>query len=225
MFPVGCYRHMEIYFRHDVIPQYCFDCYKVVISPRNVLELFKLLIIFDSEEFGLLVDRKRKCMVEERDSCSGAYKGFIYCEGVKDGNEILKITQQAVYENISPDVAVVLKRGCSEFAETHPKFPRTRSGKKPGQVVMQYKKNWKVQENLFDKKYTLNEFEYPPDKNDDTPYFSEDGLKTYSGSDVFCMQYWLRYAATIGDMSYFKITGGVVVPSLPNVKRPPFISY
>ena len=220
-FPVGCQRHLEIYNQFDVIPEYCFDCYKVIIKPRNILELFKLLMIFDSEKYGLAIDNQRKCMVEEREDCSGTYKGFIFCKGIKDGNYVLDLAQKAVYEHISPQVSVALKRGCSEYAKTYPKFPRTKPGKKPDQVVMHYKNSWKTHEEYFDKKYTLNEFEIPPDINDDTSYAGIDGSTTYSGKEVFCMQYWLRYAATIGDKSYLEITG-MEVPPIPNLKRTPF---
>ena len=39
---LNCDRHKSIFEDHNVIPEYCFGCYKVQIEPRTVLELFKL---------------------------------------------------------------------------------------------------------------------------------------------------------------------------------------
>lgn len=71
---------MAIFDKFDVIPKYCFDCYKVLITPHTIMDLFKLLMIF--EKITLPLDNTRKCMVETRDACSGTYKGFIYCRGI-----------------------------------------------------------------------------------------------------------------------------------------------
>jgi len=221
-FPVGCSRHMQVFNRFDVIPEYCFDCYKVQISPRNVLELLKLSLIFDFDKYGLFIPNRRKCMIEEREDCSGGYKGFVYCTGVRNGNEVFKIIRDAVSEHISPDVDVNFKRGCSEYARSYPKFPRTKSGRKPNQVVMLYKKSWKEQEENFDKHYTVSERELPPASQDMTDFIAGDGVSLYKGVNVFCIQYWLRYAASIGDTSYLNITG-VELPPIPNLNRPPFI--
>src|SRR5574340_1785155 len=83
--PGGCARHKEVFKRFKVIPEYCFDCYKVLIEPRTVVELFKLLMLF--EKLALPLHNTRKCMVEARPDCSGAYKGFVYCRGIEEGNE------------------------------------------------------------------------------------------------------------------------------------------
>ncbi len=221
-FPVDCSRHMQVFNKFDVIPEYCFACYKVQISPRNVVELLKLMMLFDFDKYPLPIHNRRKCMVEERKDSSGAYKGFVYCRGVNDGNEAFKIIRDAVSEHISPQVDVNFKRGCSEYARSYPKFPRTKSGRKPNQAVMTFKKSWKEQEELFDKHYSVSERELPPDPQDQTDFIGGDGVTAYSGVHVFCIQYWLRYAATIGDKSYLEITGGVEVPLIPWVNRPPF---
>jgi hypothetical protein len=83
---------------------------------------------------------------------------------------------------------------------------------KPGAVIMQYKKAWQVHEDFVDKNFTFNP--YAPDVNagDETGY---------SPLEIHSMLFWLRYAATIGDMSYLTISGKTVSP-LPNLKRPPF---
>ena len=221
-FPVGCSHHMQVFNQFDVIPEYCFDCYKVQISPRNILELLKLTLIFDFDKYGLKIPNRRKCMTEERPDSSGAYKGFVYCKGVKDGNEVFKIIRDVVSEHISPNVDVNFKRGCSEYTHSYPKFPRTKSGRKSNQAVMLYKKSWQEQEEKFDKHYSVSERTVPPDQHDLTDFIAGDGVSSYSGVNVFCIQYWLRYAASIGDKSYLDITG-IEVPPIPDFNRPPFI--
>ena len=48
---------IEIIFNdYDVIPKYCFDCYKVLITVRSVLELFKLLMIFEKLDLPEVIE-------------------------------------------------------------------------------------------------------------------------------------------------------------------------
>lgn len=206
--PNGCARHMQIFKQYDVIPKYCFDCYKILIAPRTVMELFKLLMVF--EKIRLPLDNARKCMVELRPDCSGAYKGLVYCRGIEEGNEVLKIVRKVISEDISPKVAVTMKRGCSEFALRYPKYARA----KPGEAIMQYKKDWQIHEDAFDREFTFSSV---------VPGVNAARESAYTPAEIFGMKYWLRYAATIGDMSYLAIAGTAMSP-VPNLMRPPFRS-
>ena len=85
----GCKRHMSVFINFNIIPKYCFSCYKVLVEPRTVVELFKLMVLF--EKLKLPNDNTRKCMVEDREEVSGTYKGFVYCTGIEEGKEILII--------------------------------------------------------------------------------------------------------------------------------------
>jgi hypothetical protein len=216
-FPVGCAHHLFLFSRVNVIPRYCFDCYKVAISPRNVIELFKLLMIFGSDKYGLIIENKRKCMVEGRIYCSGAYKGFIFCRGVEDGKAILELTQKVIAEHISPEVNIQFKRGCSEYAIKYPKFEQALPGKKRGQHVMPYQKSWHTREAIYNANYSVTKQIDEPSALEQTSYSSADGSIEYLGSEVAAMQYWLRYAATIGDESYLDIAGKIL-PPLPYLK-------
>lgn len=211
--PLGCARHMEVFKKFEVIPKYCFDCYKVLITPRTVVELFKLLMLF--EKIALPLDNTRKCMAEGRSDCSGTYKGFIYCRGIEEGNEVRKIVRNEVSDEISPQVPVTLKRGCSEFALAYPGYARI----KRGGVMMQYRKEWQAHEEFFDKNFVFHEG--APDANAEIHDVNAEGLAIYTPWEIFCMQYWLRYAATIGDTSYLAIAG-MNLPPIPTLKRPPF---
>ncbi|MDP1935993.1 MAG: hypothetical protein Q8K91_02170 [Hylemonella sp.] len=206
--PGGCQRHKTVFNQFGVIPEYCFDCFKVLITPRTVMEHFKLLMVFEQHESA--INNTRKLMVEGRFDSMGTYKGFIYCRRLVEGKKMRKLVQEIVAANISPDIPVTLKRGCSEFARTHPRYAQI----KLGTAIMQYPPAWKVHEDCVDKAYALTH-------NSDSSCLNEavEAPTAYPPTEIFAMQYWLRYAATIGDMSYLKITDRTL-PSLPQLKRP-----
>ncbi len=74
---LDCDRHFEVFNTYNVIPKFCFGCYKIQINPKNIIEFFKLYIVFD--HLKLEKNNTRKCMIELRSSTGGVYKGFIYC--------------------------------------------------------------------------------------------------------------------------------------------------
>ena len=39
---LNCERAFDIFENYNVMPEYCFNCYKVQIDPKNVIELIKL---------------------------------------------------------------------------------------------------------------------------------------------------------------------------------------
>lgn len=201
----GCFRHFTVFNKFGVIPKYCFDCCKVLIEPRTVMELFKLLMVF--EKLKLPIDNTRKCMCEDRAYCSGTYKGFIYCRGIEEAKLVHKLVSKVVWEDISPEIPVTMKRGCSEFERVYPGYERI----KPGKVTMKYKNEWKAKEDFVDANAVFDAPDVNVDGNTDNPL------------EIFAKHHWLRYAATIGDMSYLAITG-TAIPPLPNLKRPPFVS-
>jgi tetratricopeptide (TPR) repeat protein len=61
---LNCSRHKSIFNKHDIIPEFCFGCYKVQVEPRSIIELIKLFIVFDQLELN--ENNTRKCMVELR---------------------------------------------------------------------------------------------------------------------------------------------------------------
>lgn len=208
--PGGCTRHKMVFDQTGIIPEFCFGCYKVQIAPRTVVELFKLFMIF--EKIVLPSDNSRKCMVEGRADCAGAYKGFIYCSGIEEGKEVCGILQETVADNMSPDVPVTLKRGCSEFSQVYPQYGQV----KPDAEMMKYPQDWKVHEDFVDQT-----FSWPPFLDAEGANVNAGANRVYPPGEIFAMQYWLRYAATIGDLSYLEISGKTL-PLLPQLKRPPF---
>ena len=202
---VSCERHMAVFNEFNIIPKYCFDCYKVVITPRNVVELFKLMVVF--EKLDLPNDNTRKCLAESRMEISGTYTGLIYCMGIKEGREVLKIAQKVVSEEISEKIVVNLKRGCSEYALAYPKYAKVSQGAS----AMKYKKKWQKYEDLADKN---NYFDNTQPAVGNT--FNNPG---YTCREAHVMHAWLTYAAAIGDLSYQRISGRVLPPN-PQVVRP-----
>ncbi len=102
------------------IPSGCQQCWKVVVRPRTLHELFKLLDI----EFRLQLPSK--CGIERRATVHGLYGGYFYNTSLEQGLERYEQIRVEVDENISPDVEVRLKRACTEFELA---FPDSRSWK------------------------------------------------------------------------------------------------
>lgn len=196
--PGGCIRHMSVFNKFNIIPKYCFTCYKVLIEPRTVVELFKLMVVL--EKLDLPNDNTRKCIVETREQVSGTYKGFIYCRGLEEGEEILKMIQKVISKEISKKIPVTLKRGCSEYPLAYPEYAQ----------AMEYKEEWQEYEDLADKNLVVNTQLSESDSHN---------RPAYTLQDAQTMLAWLKYAATIGDLSYLKISGGTLQP-FQNVKRP-----
>ncbi|MEW6330083.1 MAG: hypothetical protein AB1560_01350 [Pseudomonadota bacterium] len=215
--PQGCLRHLAVFGKFGVIPRYCFDCYKVLIEPRNVVELFKLLMVF--EKLTLPNDNTRKCMVEGREDCSGTYKGFIFCRSKEEGKEVRNNVRAQVSDAISREVPVTLKRGCSEYARAYPAYSPT----KPGAVAMNYNNDWQAHEDYFDKNFVFVENTSEFSGAAQVTANADNNDTRYSPAEIFAMRYWLSYAATIGDTSYLKISG-CRMPTIPQLKRQPFVT-
>ena len=142
----NCRRHWEVFNQFKIIPEYCFGCYKVTIAPRTMMELFKLLLIFDNLE--LHNNNHRKCLIEMRPEISGTYKGLIYCRGLDEGKEILNIVQPIVNTTISNKIPIHIKRGCSEFPLAYPEYGHITDNKIQ---QMQYNEAWRKHEEHVDK--------------------------------------------------------------------------
>ena len=209
-YDLDCKRHKKIFDSFNVIPKFCFGCFKVSIKPRTVMELFKLMLIFDRLE--LPNDNLRKCLVEVRPEIVGTYTGLIYCENLDEGKENLEAIQKIVGEEISYEIPISLKRGCSEYSIAFPGYEDVGSNDAP---MLTYNEKWLKHEvytdkNLVDHKYPLVFGSY-----------NHIGLTL---KDVVVMQTWLAYAAAIGDLSYLDIFKNPML-NLPIEKRPPFQSF
>lgn len=181
----NCERHMAIFTKHNVIPEYCFGCYKVQIEPRTVVELCKLLLVFDGIE--LENNNIRKCLVELRSGIPGFYKGLVYCSSIEEASSIMEQLKTSISAAISPEIPVLIKRGCSEYPLSYPLYKEINSS---GEQPMSYNQSWAAIEHAHDKKYPLKPSLQGPTS-----------LTGLSLSDVLIMQNWLAYAKEIGDHS------------------------
>jgi hypothetical protein len=169
------------------------------------MELFKLLIVF--VRLDPPNDNTRKCAIEVREKVSGAYMGLIYCDGIDEGNEMLKMTSNVIAEEISEEISVTMKRGCSEYAAAYPGYGRVEQGV----TFMQYKEEWKIYEDIADERIVFDPTQPEVGETYNRPEFV--------AQEAHIMNVWLSYAATNGDLTYKDISGRELEPD-PSLKRP-----
>ena len=183
---LNCVRHHEVFNNLNIIPKFCFNCFKIQIEPENVIELIKLFFIFDRIE--LSKNNQRKCMVELRNDVSGLYKGIIYCSNVEEAKNILEDITPILNLNLKYKVSI--KRGCSEFYKSFSNFNIV---DKKNINFMDYPEKWqKIEQNAKIRK------NYNTIKINNT-------VSGMSISDFLVINQWLNYAKKIGDQSFKKI--------------------
>lgn len=105
-----CDVYHRVIFRHlKIIPSTCRSCWKVVVMPRTVVELFDLYEL--QKDTGVPC----KCGIELRRTDTRLYGGYFYCQGEKEGLERYKQVRKLVSKHLSPKTNVILKRYCSEY--------------------------------------------------------------------------------------------------------------
>jgi hypothetical protein len=125
---VDCYFWNDILFKlFGILPSYCMECYKIVVVPNNVVQLFALCDLQERIE-GFPC----KCGVEPRDDVNRNYGGYFYNVGLKKAKERFPIMREMVDKYVGKDVKMGLKRACTEYER---KFGRSDEWKIPeGQV-------------------------------------------------------------------------------------------
>ena len=182
---LNCKRHMNIFNKFNIIPKFCFGCYKVLVEPRSILELIKLFVVFD--QIKLVENNIRKCMIEMRPKISGFYKGYIFCSSLEEAYQMADYLEIFVKENIGSGLHAVVKRGCSEYPIS---FPNYKAINKSGSQLMNYNEDWKSIEEDYDSLSPIKSSKII------TPNFS--GLNLH---DVLIIRNWIDYAKGIGDPS------------------------
>jgi hypothetical protein len=97
--------------RLGFIHSFCHECYKVVVRPRTVKQLFQLCDLQEKMTYSA------KCGIELRPSVPTLYGGYFYNRGLDAGRECLKTVKKEVRSKIDPSMKVILKRGCTEFEQ------------------------------------------------------------------------------------------------------------
>ena len=193
-----CDRHFLVFNTFNVIPEYCFGCYKVQIGLRNVMELFKLYFVFD--KLNLKNNNPRKCMLEMRSKVPGSYKGYIYCFGLSEANEIQKQLTDMLNKKINKNISTTVKRGCSEYGIAYPQYKKINQN---DDQLMRYNAEWRSKEKFIDDKLAR--------RNQSRQRVLRKNLPGATVCDILIMRNWIGYAKIIGDLSYKKISKEVSI--------------
>lgn len=105
-----CWFYMAIFTdTWKMIHSRCQSCWKVVVRPRTLKELF------DLRKLQIDLNIPAKCGIEVRDYIHGLYGGYFYNDLKEEGFDCYKLVKDKVSTQISLDIPVFLKRGCTEF--------------------------------------------------------------------------------------------------------------
>tara|TARA_A100001388_G_scaffold276979_1_gene266333 strand:+ start:1314 stop:2408 length:1095 start_codon:yes stop_codon:yes gene_type:complete len=186
---LDCDRHFKIFNKYSVIPKFCFSCYKIQITTKNVVELIKLYFLFNQP--FIKKSNLRKCMVEIRPGVKENYKGFVYFKSPQDAAEALEILSHKINEKKIKTKSIKIKHGCSEFYEKYPDFKKINF---KGEQEMNYNKVWEKFEKIVDSEQIKR-------SEEDSLYIGS-SLNLINLSDFFIIKNWLNYAKILGDTSY-----------------------
>ena len=203
--PASCRLYISVFKQYQIIPEYCFSCFKVLVVPRTVVELFKLMILFDRVKYP--GNNSRKCMIERRPGISGLYKGYVYCQSLEEAMDLLDITRNLVASEISEEIPVNLRRGCSEYPAAYPEYSNIGEN---GELLMAYPEEWRETENAA---VDMASKIISPMMHDTYDHAG------FDENDTLAMCAWIAYAAAIGDSSYLKITPLSAAKPMPNINR------
>ena len=183
---LNCKRHLKVFSEHNIIPSFCFNCYKVQITLNSVLDLIKLYFYFNN--LKLENNNIRKCIVELRENIKGNYKGYIFTNSIKESEHIVNLLNDEIKSAEINHKGIEIKHGCTEYYEKYQIFK---------QIDKDNKKEIDI-EKEFDFKNLILE------KNKEKVFNST--LNKYNLSDFLIIKNWLLYAKTIGDNSYKEIS-------------------
>ena len=178
--------HRVMFTHWGFVPQGCQECWKIVVRPRTLRELFQL------REVERLLDLASKCGIEVRSYTPAHYGGYFYTNSLDEGRQVYKIVRDAVSEAISPEVGVILKRGCTEM-ELRPGVPSIL---------------WKVTREQIELE------EYIEERVAADPML-ESGLPDYLINRL--KKRWVAWAFSNNDQTYLDYTGGQPLHTPPVV--------
>lgn len=179
------------------VPRHCQSCWKVVVKPYTLQQLFNLL------EMQRELDRPSKCGIETRDSVFGLYGGYFYNKSFQAGMDCYNLVKAAMLKNefLAPlldevdgygrTTRIILKRGCTEYEH-----------------LLGDSSQWKV----------TPEQEFIEDLIDN--YFVDENLSLTQPDHVVwsIKRRWIEWAYKNGDLTYLRYTGGKPI-------YPPYVTY
>ena len=200
---LNCTRHFDIFRNFNVIPEYCFECFKVQVELNSLVDLFRLYILFD--RLKLDQNKSRKCIIEMREISGGTYKGLIYCSGLEEGRNIYSLIKNTTQRAFTKKFSVILRRGCTEFGKSYPDY---KDINKPENNLMKYNKDWKEKENIIDNKL--------PKKNRINSRKLNKNINGITLNDFLIMKNWIMYAKIIKDDDYKKFDSNIKISKYMN---------
>ena len=190
-YDLNCNRHHKAFNKFNIIPKYCFSCFKIQIELTTVSNLIRLFFIFD--QLRLPKDNIRKCFIELRPGIPGTYKGLIYCSSIEEAESVFEIVKPYMQKLMLDNFDIKIKRGCTEFDLAFPGYKKVNDLNK---IV--YDEEWTKKEELIDHEISNG---------------SQKGKKVFNRSlsgtclgDILIINNWLNYAKLLNDKSYKKIT-------------------
>ena len=202
---LNCKRHFKVFKKFNIIPKFCFSCYKVQINLKNVIDLIKLYFVFD--EINLENNNTRKCAIELRDKVKGNYKGYIYCGELNEAMKVKEKLNKILISEKLNNFKIEIKHGCTEYYNSYPKFKKINF---EGKQEFNYNENWHKQENIIDK--------LEPIRSEENKKILIQSSKGINLSDILIIKNWISYACIIGDHSYKKVfTNHIDVSFLSNI--------
>lgn len=190
-YDLNCNRHHKAFNKFNIIPKYCFSCFKIQIELTTVSNLIRLFFIFD--QLRLPKDNIRKCFIELRPGIPGTYKGLIYCSSIEEAESVFEIVKPYMQKLMLDNFDIKIKRGCTEFDLAFPGYKKVDDLNK---IV--YDEEWTKKEELIDHEISNG---------------SKKGKKVFNRSlsgtclgDILIINNWLNYAKLLNDKSYKKIT-------------------
>jgi len=189
---LNCKRHFKVFNKFNIIPKFCFSCYKVQINLKNVIDLIKLYFIFDN--INLKNNNIRKCVVELRDKVKGNYKGYIYCRELTEAKAIKKELNKILIEEKLNKFKIEIKHGCTEYYKSYPKYKKINF---EGHQEFYYNQDWQDKEDLID--------QLEPARSKINKKILVQSAKGISLSDILIIKNWISYAYILGDHSYKEV--------------------
>lgn len=181
-----CGLYHQIFFNcYGHIHSYCRECYKVVIRPRNLVQMFDWY-----EVQRTIIDSPCKLGLERRDSVGALYGAYHYFRGKEAGIKGYQELKKLVAEHLSADVPILLKRYCTEFEITD-------SGHKPSDKTPDAtpaEKEWE--------QWVISHF----GESEGIAGAVGGGYPTDAIAHV--MREWIHYAYKNGDLTYKEFTNG-----------------
>lgn len=101
--------HQVWFNQYGIIPSYCQACWKVVVRPTTLTEMFFLY------ELMVEIDVPSKIGIERRYSVPALYGAYFYNNSKEEGLACYQYLKELVHTRIGAHVKVILKRGCTEI--------------------------------------------------------------------------------------------------------------